>query len=35
MKKGPRDTRNVLGFCLSVIDNNQVKGADSYGVFRL
>ena len=31
----PRDTRNVLGFCLSVIDNNQVKGADGYGVFRL
>lgn len=31
----PRDTRNVLGFCLSVIDNNEVKGADGYGVFRL
>ena len=31
----PRDTRNVLGFCLSVVDNNQVKGAKGYGVFRL
>ena len=31
----PRDTRNVLGFCLSVADNNKVKGAKGYGVFRL
>ena len=31
----PRDTRNVLGFCLSVIDNNIIKGAEGYGVFRL
>ena len=31
----PRDTRNVLGFCLSVVDNNKVKGAKGYGVFRL
>ena len=31
----PRDTRNVLGFCLSVIDNNTIKGAEGYGVFRL
>ena len=31
----PRETRNVLGFCLSVADNNEVKGAESYGVFRL
>tara|TARA_B100001063_G_scaffold240018_1_gene264412 strand:+ start:3 stop:1652 length:1650 start_codon:yes stop_codon:yes gene_type:complete len=31
----PRDTRNVLGFCLSITDNNAVKGAESYGVFRL
>jgi len=31
----PRDTRNVLGFCLSVADNNEVKGAKGYGVFRL
>ena len=26
----PRN-RNVLGFCLSVADNNEVKGAESYG----
>jgi acetyl-CoA carboxylase carboxyltransferase component len=31
----PRDTRNVLGFCLSVVDNNEIKGAKGYGVFRL
>ena len=31
----PRDTRNVLGFCLSIADNNEIKGADGYGVFRL
>ena len=31
----PRDTRNVLGFCLSVADNNEVKGAKGYGVFSL
>ena len=31
----PRETRNVLGFCLSIADNNEVKGAESYGVFRL
>jgi len=31
----PRDTRNVLAICLSVVRNNVVKGADGYGVFRL
>tara|TARA_E500000081_G_scaffold15458_1_gene18897 strand:- start:2237 stop:3886 length:1650 start_codon:yes stop_codon:yes gene_type:complete len=31
----PRDSRNVLGFCLSIADNNEIKGADGYGVFRL
>ena len=31
----PRDTRNVLGFSLSISDNNLIKGADGYGVFRL
>jgi acetyl-CoA carboxylase carboxyltransferase component len=31
----PRDTRTVLGMCLSVIDNNEVKGAPGYGVFRM
>ena len=30
-----RDTRTILGICLSVIANNEIKGADGYGVFRL
>jgi acyl-CoA carboxylase subunit beta len=31
----PRDTRTVLGMCLSVAKNRPVEGARSYGVFRL
>jgi acetyl-CoA carboxylase carboxyltransferase component len=31
----PRDTRTVLGMCLSVVRNRPVEGADGYGVFRL
>jgi len=31
----PRDTRTILGLCLSVVRNGPVKGADGYGVFRL
>ena len=31
----PRDTRDVLGFCLSVVQNRVVKGATGFGVFRL
>jgi acetyl-CoA carboxylase carboxyltransferase component len=31
----PRDTRTVLGFCLSVVRNKAIEGARSYGVFRL
>ncbi len=31
----PRDTRTVLGFCLSVVRNRPVEGAEGYGVFRL
>ena len=31
----PRDTRTVLGLCLSVVRNRPVSGADGYGVFRL
>jgi acetyl-CoA carboxylase carboxyltransferase component len=31
----PRDTRTVLGICLSVVRNRPVQGADGYGVFRL
>jgi acetyl-CoA carboxylase carboxyltransferase component len=30
----PRDTRTVLGICLSVIDNAPYAGAGGYGVFR-
>ncbi len=31
----PRDTRTVLGLCLSTVRNRPIKGAESYGVFRL
>lgn len=31
----PRDTRTVLGLCLSVIHNTEFTGARGYGVFRL
>ncbi len=31
----PRDTRTVLGMCLSVVRNRSIEGAESYGVFRL
>jgi acetyl-CoA carboxylase carboxyltransferase component len=31
----PRDTRTVLGICLSVVSRRPVEGATSYGVFRL
>jgi acetyl-CoA carboxylase carboxyltransferase component len=31
----PRDTRTVLGLCLSVVRSRLVEGATSYGVFRL
>jgi acyl-CoA carboxylase subunit beta len=31
----PRDTRTVLGLCLSVVRNRPIEGAASYGVFRL
>lgn len=31
----PRDTRTVLGLCLSVAKNRPVEGAEGYGVFRL
>lgn len=30
----PRDTRNYFGFCLALFYNNQIKGADGYGVWR-
>ncbi|CCH29810.1 carboxyl transferase domain-containing protein [Actinosynnema sp. NPDC047251] len=31
----PRDTRTVLGLCLSAIHSGQIKGAEGYGVFRM
>jgi acyl-CoA carboxylase subunit beta len=31
----PRDTRTVLGLCLSVIDNQPIQGTRGYGVFRM
>jgi acetyl-CoA carboxylase carboxyltransferase component len=31
----PRDTRTVLGLCLSVVRNKPIEGTDGYGVFRL
>ncbi|MBW2288875.1 MAG: acyl-CoA carboxylase subunit beta [Deltaproteobacteria bacterium] len=31
----PRDTRTVLGICLSVVRNTPIEGTDGYGVFRL
>jgi len=30
----PRDTRTVLGICLSVIENKPWSGAERFGVFR-
>jgi len=31
----PRDTRDVLGMCLSVVRNRPIEGAENFGVFRL
>ncbi len=31
----PRDTRSVLGMCLSVVRNRAIEGTETYGVFRL
>jgi acetyl-CoA carboxylase carboxyltransferase component len=31
----PRDTRTVLGLCLSVIHNTPISGAAGFGVFRM
>ena len=30
----PRDTRTILGICLSAINTRAVEGARGYGVFR-
>ena len=31
----PRDTRTVLGICLSIAGNKPIEGTEEYGVFRL
>ena len=31
----PRETRNYLGFTLAVVYNQKIKGADTFGVFRM
>ena len=31
----PRDTRDIIGFCLSIVSNEPIEGANEYGVFRL
>ena len=31
----PRDTRTVLGLCLSAIHTAEVRGTDAFGVFRM
>ncbi len=31
----PRDTRTVLGLCLSAVHSGPIKGADGFGIFRM
>ena len=31
----PRDTRDIIGFCLSIVSNQPIEGAKEYGVVRL
>jgi acetyl-CoA carboxylase carboxyltransferase component len=31
----PRDTRSVIGFCLSVVHSEKVEGGNLYGVSRM
>jgi acetyl-CoA carboxylase carboxyltransferase component len=31
----PRDTRTVLGMCLTAIDNDPIRGTRGYGVYRM
>ncbi len=31
----PRETRNYLGFALAIVYNQEIKGADGYGVWRM
>ena len=30
----PRETRNYLGFCLTVVYNQKIKGSKKYGIWR-
>ncbi len=30
----PKETRNYMGFCLTVLYNQEIKGASSYGIWR-
>ena len=30
----PRETRNYLGFCLTIVYNQPIKGTEGYGVWR-
>lgn len=31
----PRETRNYLGFCLTVVNNKPIESSNTYGVFRM
>ncbi len=31
----PRETRNYLGFCLAIFNNQEINGTQSYGIFRM
>lgn len=31
----PRQTRNVMGFCLAVVNNTPIKGTGEFGIFRM
>ena len=31
----PRNTRNVLGFCLATVNNVPIRGTKEFGVFRM
>jgi acetyl-CoA carboxylase carboxyltransferase component len=31
----PRDTRTVVGICLSALHSNEIRGTTQYGVFRM
>jgi acetyl-CoA carboxylase carboxyltransferase component len=31
----PRDTRTVIGMCLSIVGNKKIEGTKEFGVFRL